>query len=73
MDIGARPHVFGVFLMLLMHALTLAEGLSLHGLYTLSCVGASVRRYELALSTGPKLSRFHLKTERESSFRNVVF
>jgi hypothetical protein len=43
------------------------------GLCTLCCVGAGVRRWGLALSIGPKLSRFHLKMETESSLRNVVF
>jgi hypothetical protein len=37
------------------------------GLYTLSGVGTGVWRYRLALLIG------HLKTETESSLRNVVF
>jgi hypothetical protein len=41
------------------------------GLYTLSCVGAGARRDGIALSW-VQLSRFHLKTETQSSLRNVV-
>jgi hypothetical protein len=47
MDIGARSHVCGVFLMILIFALTLE-----YGLYTPSSVGAAVWRKGLALSIG---------------------
>jgi hypothetical protein len=40
--------------------------------FVLSCVGAAVRRQTSSIAL-VQLSRFHLKTETESSLRNVVF
>jgi hypothetical protein len=43
------------------------------GLYTLSGVDSDVRIYILALSIGANRVGFYLRTETESSLRNVVF
>jgi hypothetical protein len=45
MDIGARPHVCGVLLVILMFVLNLADGLCCAWfIYILSCVGADVQK-----------------------------
>jgi hypothetical protein len=42
------------------------------GLYTLSCAGAGVRRRNSSVDSA-QMSTFHLRTETESSLRNVGF
>jgi hypothetical protein len=73
MDIGARPHVCGVFLMFLMFVLTLADGLCCAcSIYLILCwcwcpeIGSNFIDWV-------QLCTFHLKTETKSSLRNVMF
>jgi hypothetical protein len=73
MDVGARPmSVDAFFLMFLMCVFSLADGLCCAWFVypTMCCcwwpeIGTSSVDWA-------QLSRFHLKTETESSFRNVV-
>jgi hypothetical protein len=69
MDIGARPHVCGVFFNVLMFVLTLAYGLCCAWfIYPILC-GC----WCLEIGTDwAQVSRFQLKTETESSLQNVV-
>jgi hypothetical protein len=68
MDIGARPHIYGVFLMFCMFVLTLADTLCFDWLYILSCVGG----IGTSFIDWAQMSRFHLKAAIESSLRNVM-
>jgi hypothetical protein len=64
MDIGLRPHVCGVSLMILKFVLTLADGSCCTWCW---CPETGTSSVDWA-----QLSRFHLKTETESSLRNVA-
>jgi hypothetical protein len=71
MDIGARPHVCGVFNCLL-SVFTLADGLCcVWFIYSILfwCWCPEIRTSSIDWA---KLSRFHQKTETESNFRNVL-
>jgi hypothetical protein len=73
MDIGGTPHLCGFFKMSFMFVLTVVDDALCCGwfMYVVSCIG--VRRYGLALSIGSNSVGFYLKTETESSLRNVAF
>jgi hypothetical protein len=61
--------------MILMFVLILAYGLCCAWFYNLPCVGAGVVRYGLdtyEYIDWVQLNRLHLKTETESSLRNLV-
>lgn len=71
MNMGGTPLMCGVCPVFVTAVSTLAGGLGVMlRLYVLSCVG--VRKHRLAPSIGLNKVCFNLRTEAESSVRNVV-
>jgi hypothetical protein len=72
MDIGARPHVCGVIFMFLMFVLALADGLCCAWLVFPTLHWCRCAEIGSSSIDWAQLNRFYLKTETESSLRDIV-
>jgi hypothetical protein len=69
---GARPHVCGALLMILVFVSTLADGLCCAlFIYLISCWCWCKEMWTSAIDWA-QLNSFHLRTETETSLRNVL-